>query len=99
MKNLTDKLEAILFSHKGGLTLSSIERIIDASRESLEKALEDLRERYEKIDGALEIRIKDNLHKISYNLFSAGKIGLRSVDSEKRLTYETYGLNLENGEA
>ena len=60
MKNLTDKLEAILFSHKGVLTMSSIERIIDADRESLEEALNNLKLRYEEIDGALQIRKKDN---------------------------------------
>jgi segregation and condensation protein B len=65
MKNLTDKLEAILFSHKGGLSLNSIERIIDADRESIENGILDLKARYEEIDGALEIRDKDGSYEMA----------------------------------
>jgi segregation and condensation protein B len=64
MKHLTDKLEAILFSNKGGLTINSIERIIDADRESLENALHELKARYEEIDGALEIRLKNGSYEM-----------------------------------
>lgn len=64
MKNLTDKLEAILFSHKGGLTINSIERIIDADRESLEVALHNLKKRYEEIDGAIRIRLENGSYEM-----------------------------------
>jgi len=65
MISLVDKLEAILFSNQGGLSMASIERIVDANREDLENAINDLQVKYDEANGALQIRADDNRYEMA----------------------------------
>ncbi len=59
MNSLQNNLEAILFSSRGVQSLTQLIKLLDSNKDDIEEAIRALSERYNQLNGALEIRFEN----------------------------------------